>query len=309
MAKVTAELARVGLDIGATKIHGVAATSDGTVLADVLVPTPTGGDAVVAAAAGVVADLRTKLDGEIDRIDGVVGVGVPGLVDVTRGAVKHAVNLGVDDWFPIGDRLAELTGTRVVVDNDVNAAALGAAQVTGHHDLVYVSIGTGLAAASILDGRLRRGFRSAAGEIGHVSVDPGGRPCGCGQVGCLETEASGSAVAQAWPVVGVPPAQGLFDAAAAGDPHAVEVRDRFAARVADAVRLVSLTVDPEYVVLGGGVAQVGERLRVAVAHALAEQASTSSFLQSLDLPGRVLLVDGDVPVAALGAALLASADG
>ncbi len=141
-----------------------------------------------------------------------------------------------------------------------------------------------------------------------MPVDPGGRLCQCGQVGCLETAASGSAVAEAWPVENGPPAQALFDAAAAGDPRAVEIRDRFAARVADAVRLVCLTVDPEYVVLGGGVAQVGERLRVAVAHALAQQASSSPFLRSLDLPGRVLLVPSGVPVAALGAALLAGAE-
>lgn len=296
---------RVGLDIGASKMHGVAATADGAVLAEVLAATPTGGDDVVTAAAEVVAGLRSQVDGAIDD---VVGVGVPGLVDAAHGAVKHAVNLGVDDWFPIADRLGERTGMRVVVDNDVNAAALGAAQVTGHQDLVYLSLGTGLAAASILDGRLRRGFRHAAGEIGHVPVDPRGRPCQCGQVGCLETAASGSAVAEAWPVSGVPPAQALFDAAEAGDPRAVEVRDRFAARVADAVRLVSLTVDPEYVVLGGGVAQVGERLRVAVAGALVVQAATSPFLSSLDLAGRVLLLPGGVPVAALGAALLAGAD-
>ncbi|MDZ5621843.1 ROK family protein [Nocardioides bizhenqiangii] len=305
MAPVTAATARVGLDIGATKTQGVAATPDGVVLAEVLATTPTGGDDVVAVAAGVVAELRARLGADLD---GVVGVGVPGLVDAASGSVKHAVNLGVDDWFPIAERLAERTGTRVVVDNDVNAAALGAAQVTGHHDLVYLSLGTGLAAASILDGRLRRGFRSAAGEIGHVPVDPGGRPCQCGQVGCLETAASGSAVAEAWPVEGVAPAQALFDAAAAGDPRAMGIRDRFAARVADAVRLVCLTVDPEFVVLGGGVAQVGERLRVSVAHALAEQASSSPFLRSLDLPGRVLLVPSGVPVAALGAALLPSAE-
>ncbi len=298
--------ARIGLDIGASKMHGVAATSDGTVLAEVLATTPTGGDDVVAAAAALVAELRRMVG---DVLDGVVGVGVPGLVDAGRGAVKYAVNLGVDDWFPIADRLAERTGSRVVVDNDVNAAALGAAQVTGHQDLVYLSLGTGLAAASILDGRLRRGFRSAAGEIGHVPVDPNGRPCQCGQIGCLETAASGSAVAEAWPVAGVAPAQALFDAAVAGDPRAEEIRDRFAARVADAVRLVCLTVDPEYVVLGGGVAQVGERLRVAVSGALDEQAATSPFLRSLDLSGRVLLLPGDVPVAALGAAMLASADG
>ena len=295
----------VGLDIGATKMLGVAADDEGRVVAQVLAATPTGGDEVVTAAADVVAELRLRAG---DPLDGTVGVGIPGLVDVARGEVKHAVNLGVDaEWFPIGDLLAKRVGADVVVDNDVNAAALGAAQVTGHHDLAYLSLGTGLAAALILDGKLRRGAHGAAGEIGHVPVDPAGRRCQCGQVGCLETEASGSAVAEVWPATAGPPAQALFDAAAAGDPRAVAARDRFAARVADAVRLVSLAVDTECVVLGGGVAQVGPPLRVAVAQALAAQAAGSPFLASLDLAGRLELAPTDVPVAALGAALLGRA--
>lgn len=296
-------MTKVGLDIGATKMLGVAATPDGAVLAEVLATTPVGGTEVVAAAAAVVDELRRRTG---EALDGTVGVGIPGLVDAGRGALKHAVNLGVDaEWFPIGDLLAARVGAKVVVDNDVNAAALGVAKITGHDDLVYLSLGTGLAAASILDGRLRRGVRGAAGEIGHIPVDPAGRKCQCGQVGCLETAASGSAIAEAWPVTGTPPAQAVFDAAADGDPRAIAVRDEFAARVADAVRVVALTVDPETVVLGGGVAQVGDRLRVAVAQALAEQAADSPFLRSLDLPGRLELVPLDVPVAALGAALLA----
>lgn len=292
----------VGLDIGATKVLGVATDGHGTVLAEVLATTPAGAEAVVATAADVVGRLRARTG---EPLLGAVGVGIPGLVDVARGAVKHAVNLGVDDeWLPLADRLSAAIGVPVVVDNDVNAAALGAAQVTGHRDLVYLSLGTGLAAASILDGRLRRGAHAAAGEIGHIPVDPAGRPCQCGQVGCLETAASGSAVAEMWPATDVPPASALFDAAASGDAKAVRVRDAFAARVADAVRLVALTVDPEVVVLGGGVSQVGEELRRAVASALAAQAAASPFLRSLDLPHRLELVPRDVPVAALGAALL-----
>ncbi|UMG93403.1 ROK family protein [Nocardioides sp. TF02-7] len=295
---------RVGIDIGATKTLGVAVGPGGRVLAEVLATTPTGAEEVVATAGAVVDELRARTG---DPLTGTLGVGIPGLVDAGRGAVTHAVNLGVDDeWFPIGDRLARRTGARVVVDNDVNAAALGVAAVTGLRDLVYVSLGTGLAAAAVLDGHLRRGAAGAAGEIGHIPVDPAGRRCQCGQTGCLETEASGSALAEAWPATDVPPAQALFEAAAAGDVKAVQVRDRFAARVADAVRLVTLAVDPAHVVLGGGVAQVGDRLRVAVAHALAEQAAGSPFLRALDLPGRLRTVPTDVPVAALGASLLGS---
>ncbi len=296
----------VGLDIGATKILGVVAAPDGRVVAEVRAGSPAGGDNVVAAAADVVSRLRVA-SGE--SLDGIVGVGIPGLVDTDHGTVRHAVNLGVDDGFPFGSRLAAATGMRVVLDNDANAAALGATALVGHQDLVYLSIGTGLAAAAVLGGVLRRGARNAAGEIGHIPVDPSGPLCECGQVGCLETVASGSALAALWPSTDRPPAQALFDAAASGDPAAVAIRDRFAAHLADAVRLVALTVDPQVVVLGGGVAGVGERLRVAVAHALAEQATGSPFLASLDLAGRVRLVPQDLPVAALGAALLGRSDG
>ncbi|WGY00967.1 ROK family protein [Nocardioides sp. QY071] len=291
----------MGLDIGATKILGVVASAEGEVLASVRVTSPTGGDQVVATATEVVEKLRAAAGG---LGTGVVGVGIPGLVDVGHGTVRHAVNLGVVDGYPFGERLAAATGARIVLDNDANAAALGAAALLGETDLGYLSLGTGLAAALVLDGALRRGSRNAAGEIGHIPVDPAGPRCECGQVGCLETVASGSAIAALWPGHGQPAAQALFDAAAAGSVEAAVVRDRFAARVADAVRLVALTVDPAVVVLGGGVAQVGERLRVAVAHALAEQAAASPFLRSLDLAGRLRLAPLDRPVAALGAALL-----
>lgn len=308
---MTAATVMMGLDIGATKTLGVAATADGRVLSELRVTTPTGARAVVEAAAEVVRGLRERTGHERgDRPGGgLIGVGIPGLVDAHRGTLKHAVNLGVeDDWFPFADELTARVGSPVAVDNDVNAAALGVAHLTGHRDLAYLSLGTGLAAATVLDGRLRRGARGAAGEIGHVPVDPAGRVCQCGQVGCLETSASGSALAVAWPSPDVPPASALFDAAEAGDPRAISIRDAFVGRVADAVRLIALAVDPEAVVLGGGVAQVGERLRSGVADALAEQAAASSFLRSLELPDRLELVPQDVPVAALGAALLGRAE-
>ncbi len=193
---------RVGLDIGATKILGVAVDPDGRVVAQVRTPTPSGGDAVVAAAAEVVDKLRAETGSGPAH---AVGVGVPGLVDTARGTLQNAVNLGVnEDWFPLGAALSERIDAAVVVDNDANAAALGVARRTDHDDLAYLSIGTGLAAALVLGGRIRRGLRGAAGEIGHIPVDPAGPRCPCGQVGCLETFASGSAVAAAWPTASGP---------------------------------------------------------------------------------------------------------
>ncbi|WP_235547775.1 MULTISPECIES: ROK family protein [unclassified Nocardioides] len=296
----------VGLDIGATKTLGLVLDVDGAILAEVREPTKPGADGIVASAARVYDALRVAIG---QPLDGVLGVGIPGLVDVERGAVKHAVNLGVDgDWLPLRDLLAARLGVPVALENDVNAATLGAAALShegGHaSDLVYLSIGTGLAAGLVLDGRLRRGAHGAAGEIGHVPVDPQGVVCQCGQRGCLETIASGSALAAAWPAGDVPPAQALFAAARSGDPTAIAARDRFSAGVASAIRVLSLAVDPESIVLGGGVAQLGEPLRLAVAQALLEQAASSPFLASLDLAGRLRVVPSDYPVAAVGAAFL-----
>ena len=292
----------VGLDIGATKTLGLVVDDAGVILAEVREATEPGADGVVRTAARVVEALRAATG---EDLPGTVGIGVPGLVDTERGAVKHAVNLGVDgDWLPLGELLGDRLGVPVVVENDVNAATLGAVALSGEDDLVYLSIGTGLAAGLVLEGRLRRGEHGAAGEIGHVPVDPSGVLCQCGQRGCLETIASGSALAAAWPSGDVPPAQALFAAAQSGDPAAIAARDRFADGVASAVRVLALAVDPRTVVLGGGVAQLGEPLRVVVASALREQAATSPFLASLDLAGRLRVVPSDYPVAAVGAAML-----
>lgn len=290
----------VGLDIGATKTLGVVVDGEGRVVAQERLPTEPGAEGIVRTAVGVVEALAAGA-GAVTA----VGVGVPGLVDAASGALSHAVNLGVDgDRLPLGDLLAARLGVPVSVENDVNAAALGAVALTGVDDLVYLSIGTGLAAGLVLDGRLRRGVSHAAGEIGHVPVDPAGAACQCGQRGCLETVASGRALTEAWPAGDEPAAQALFAAALGGDPRAAAVRDRFAAGVADAVRVLGLSLDPRVVMLGGGVAQLGEPLREAVAAALARQAAASPFLASLDLAGRLRVVPVDHPVAAVGAALL-----
>ena len=132
----------MGLDIGATKILGVVASVEGDVLASVRVASPTGGDQVVASAAEVVEKLRAAAGGPGA---GVVGVGIPGLVDVEHGTVRHAVNLGVADGYPFSERLGAVTGARVVLDNDANAAALGAAALLGERDLGYLSLEIGRA--------------------------------------------------------------------------------------------------------------------------------------------------------------------
>ncbi len=136
---------------------------------------------------------------------------------------------------------SERLGVPVLLENDVNAAALGAAALDRRDRPRYLSIGTGLAAGLVLDGRLRRGAHGAAGEIGHIPVDPHGVAVPCGQRGCLETVASGSALAAAWPSGDVPRGAGRCS-----PPPAPATRPRsrrasgFAAGVAGAIRLLSL---------------------------------------------------------------------
>ena len=208
---------RVGLDIGATKMLGAVVAADGTVVAQSREATVPGADGVLATATRVLDRLAAAFDGVLPSH---VGIGFPGLVDRDRGAVSHAVNLGVgDDWLPLADRLADRTGAAVMVENDVRAATWGAHVLSGADDLGYVSIGTGLAAGLVLDGVLRRGAHGASGEIGHVPVDPDGPICSCGQRGCLELSAAGSALTAAWPTAAeMSPAAALFAAAATGSP-------------------------------------------------------------------------------------------
>ncbi|WP_240930437.1 ROK family protein [Isoptericola sp. BMS4] len=307
----------VGLDIGGTKTLAVLLDAAGDVVAQARLATRRGGEGVVAGAAHAVRGVTHQAGIAMSDVVGV-GVGVPGLVDPVTGTVRHAVNVGVDGAELALARLlaAELDGVAVGVENDLNVAALGAAHLAasdadaprgpeGGTDLAFLALGTGLAAGLVLDGRLRRGVGGAAGEIGHVPVDPAGPRCPCGQHGCLELYASGSAVAALWPArTGRPAPVELFEAAAAGVAGAAEARDRYASAVAAAVRMLVLSVDVPRVVLGGGVAQLGEPLLAAVRSALARESETSPFLSSLGLPDRVRLAPGRVPVGAVGAAVV-----
>lgn len=329
---------RAGLDIGGTKIHGILLSDDGEVLASLQTATDRGPDGVVAGAADVVTRLAARAGLPVGDLVGV-GIGIPGVVDHRSGTVRHAVNVGIDDPLPLTDRLRASLGVRVVVNNDVDAAALGGAHLLGGDDpdLALLSLGTGVAAGLVLDGVVRRGG-GAAGEIGHIPIDPSGPDCPCGQRGCLELYASGTALDRMWPTttdhassaaladpspatteaqpgaadrartgdVGPPAPVALFAAAAAGDATALRARDAYADAVATAVRLLVLGVDPRRVLLGGGVSRLGEPLLDAVRAALARQASGSRFLSTLNLAGRVDLVPADLPVAATGAALLLS---
>lgn len=308
-----------GVDVGGTKTATILLDAEGRVVAHDHAPTRKGAEAVALDAAQAVRRVLAQAQVPPAALVGV-GIGVPGVVDPDGGAVANAVNLGIEGAVPLAvlaqralaaDEAAGAAPVRVRLENDLNAAVLGAA----HHlagtgegavdDLAFVALGTGLAAGIMLDGRLRRGPHQAAGEIGHLQYVPDGLPCKCGQSGCLERYASGSAIDALWPSrTGRPAPVELFEAAAAGDDVAVRVRDEFVAAVAAAVRVLVLTCDVGRIVIGGGVSQLGEPLLRALVAELDRGAASSPFLRAADLPGRVRLAPAGVPVGAVGAALV-----
>lgn len=298
----------VGLDVGGTKVLGVLLDATGGVLGSVRLPTSLGADGVVDSV--VVAVQRLCADAGVEPAELVgVGVGVPGMVDAAAGEVSYAVNLRIDDpGVPVGRSVAARLGVPVTVENDLNAAALGAARVLRlSSDLAVLALGTGVAAGLLLDGRLRRGRLGAAGEIGHLTYRQDGPACPCGQRGCLELYASGAALDALWPVTeGRHAPAEVFAAAARGDARAVDVRDRFADAVAHAVRVLVLTCDVEHVLIAGGVAEVGPPLLEAVSAAVRRQVTGSRFLRSLGMADRLHLLGSDTLAAPIGAALLAA---
>jgi len=296
---------RVGLDIGGTKTDAVAIGDDGRVAHTLRLPTGFGADVVLHTAVAAVHQLSVLSGTPIADFTSI-GIGIPGAVDPTTGRVSHAVNLGLED-LELGSHLQERLGRAVRVENDVNAAALGAFHLRGlspSQSMAYLNVGTGLAAGLVLGGRLWRGVRGVAGEIGHIPFDPNGPQCPCGQRGCLELYASGSAVARQWPSDDALPVRALFAAAASGDASAVAVRDRLLEGTAAAVRVLVLAVDVDDVVIGGGISRLGDELLGGVRAVIARWESESAFVASLGLGERLQLLPSDFPAAAVGAAFV-----
>ena len=216
---------RVGLDIGGTKTAALVADGTGP-LVEVTRPTDVASPARLVA--GIVATVRQAL-GQLEpgRQLLAVGAGVPGLIDPAGGTVRMAVNLNLVEPYPLRDALEQALGVPVALENDVRVAALGAFHWARSRSdigsLAYLSIGTGIAAGLVLDGKLYRGAQGMAGEIGHIPIDSAGPRCGCGQYGCLEAIAAGPAIA-AFAATAMPErrpstAEG-FALAAAGQPDA-----------------------------------------------------------------------------------------
>ena len=283
-----------GIDIGGTKVLGVALDQEDCIAAEARVPTPRGtvridaddvADAVAAVVGELTASVRTSASAPSAPVSSrsdlpPVGVGAPGMVD-RDGHLRFAPNLpeahGVDWSALLG---ARLRGHRVLIENDANFAVLaehrlGAARDYRH--VLMVTLGTGIGGGLLLDGRVEVGAAGFAGEIGHMVVDPAGPPCPCGRRGCWERFASGAGLGLRAREAALAGRLGQVVKLAGGDPESVRGEDVSAAATAgdpDARRVIeevgwwlgfglanlACVLDPECFVLGGGLVHAGDPL-------------------------------------------------
>ncbi len=273
--------------------------------------------ALLGAIAGLVRRVTEQSAAEVSAL----GVGVPGLVD-DSGVLHFAPNLPMGEGVDFSGGLRAMVGVkRVLIDNDATCATLGewsAGAARGADDALVVTLGTGIGGGLVAAGRLVRGAHGFAGEIGHVVVDPGGPLCSCGKRGCWERYASGSGLARlareaalagrieaAVRLAGGDPeavrGEHVTRAAAAGDEHAKAVIEELAWWLALGLSNLVSILDPELVVLGGGLMSAGDLVLLPTRRSFLEL--TGARRARCEVP--VVLAALGERAGAVGAALLA----
>ncbi|MGW3420627.1 ROK family protein [Streptomyces phaeochromogenes] len=263
-----------------------------------------GPDSVVESILAFAADLRAHGERHFGGPAAAVGVAVPGIVDADRGIAAYSANLGWRD-VPLRDLLSRrLDGTPVALGHDVRTGGLAEGRIgagRGADRFLFVPLGTGIAGAIGIDGRVEAGAHGFAGEIGHIVVRPGGTPCPCGQRGCLERFASAAAVSEAWAEASGDPEADAADCAKAvesGDPRALVVWQEAVDALADGLVTALTLLDPRTLIIGGGLAEAGETLFTPLRAAVERRVTFQK------LPSIVPAALGDT-AGCLGAGLLA----
>ncbi|WP_420034856.1 ROK family protein [Streptomyces sp. cg28] len=296
----------IALDVGGTGMKAALVGADGTLLHQARRATERerGADAVVESILGFAAELRAWGEEHLGEAAAAAGVAVPGVVDEANGIALFAANLGWRD-VPMRALLSERLGAiPVALGHDVRTGGLGEGRLGAGKDadrFLFLPLGTGIAGAIGIEGRIEPGAHGSAGEIGHVVVRPGGIDCGCGQRGCLERYASASAVTLAWQDAcgdTTATAADCAKAVDAGDPRAVRVWQDAVDALADGLVMALTLLDPRTLIIGGGLAEAGETLFTPLRAAVAERVTFQS------LPRIVPAVLGD-SAGCLGAGLLA----
>lgn len=305
-----------GIDVGGTKIAGGVVDDEGTVLEEARVESPARDtDAIESAIEELVNDLRARHEIEC------VGVGAAGFVDRDRATVLFAPNLAWRDE-PLKSDLERRLDLPVVVENDANAAAWGEFQYGAGHDiddLLLVTVGTGVGGGIVLDGAPYRGAFGVAAEIGHLRVERNGRLCGCGNRGCWEQYASGTALvrtAREAATGGSLIARELLDraggdaekitgpliteAARDGDRFAVEQLAELGRWLGEGIASLAAVLDPAVAVIGGGVSEAGELLLDPIRAGFEANLTGRSYRPELEIrPARLGNTAGLIGVADL----------
>jgi glucokinase len=276
----------VGVDLGGTTTKIAFLNKYGELLHKWEIPTDKSdnGKNIIVDIAKAIDKKLEQLDQSKDKLVGI-GMGAPGPVDMAKGIIYEAVNLGWDKNTPLKDLLEMETGLSAVIDNDANCAALGEmwkGAGDGAKDIVCVTLGTGVGGGVITNGDVVHGVKGAGGEIGHITVVPeGGFQCNCGKTGCLETVASATGVVrlanekldattktselrEIRESHGAVSAKDIFDAAREHDEIALEVIDQLSFYLGLSLANLGNALNPEKIVIGGGVSKAGDILLTPV---------------------------------------------
>ena len=250
---------RLGIDLGGTKIEGaVLDAGNQTVVRTRVATEPAGGyDHILDRVAELVNRLRAQVSGCT-----AVGIGTPGAISSVDGTMKNS-NTTCLNGRDLRSDLERRLDLPVVMENDANCFALAeavAGAAKGAPLVFGVILGTGVGGGLVIHGSVRRGLQNIAGEWGHHCLDPAGPPCYCGQNGCVEAHLSGPAVSRQYAAVTGErlPMEAIVAHARAGHPYAGEVFERFLDRFGRALANVIDILDPDVVVLGGGLSNIDE---------------------------------------------------
>ncbi|GAB7387724.1 glucokinase [Bacillaceae bacterium] len=277
----------VGIDLGGTAIKLAFVDAAGRIGAKTEAPTPVreGGDAIILKMKEMIDDLAAEHGVARPQLKGI-GIGAPAFMDIARGYVYEAINLGWKN-YPLKEKLESLTRLPVYVDNDANTAALGEmwqGAGRGAKHLICITLGTGIGGGIIVDGDIYRGANGMAGEAGHMTLlTEGGPPCNCGKTGCLEVLSSATAIGregtkavqegeetslrETWEREGRITARHVVEAAKRGDRVARDILAQAGFYLGLGLSHLANAFNPQKIVIGGGVSRAGDVLMTPVLEA------------------------------------------
>jgi glucokinase len=299
----------VGIDIGGTKIAGALVDESGRIVRESRVPTPeTYGDDIIDAVVALVSELTEGAE--------AIGVGVAaaGFINADQATIAYAPNIG---WRnePLKAKIEAKISLPVILENDANAAGwaefkFGAGRAT--KNMIMLTIGTGVGGAVIADSRLLRGGFGIGGELGHIRVVPDGLLCGCGAHGCIEQYGSGTALLKAARQLaeagtdegailrqlrdqaGELSGEEVYEAILLGDPGALRLLRELGQWLGETVASLTAVLDPEVVVIGGGVSAVGDLLLDPIRKSFLENLPARGFRPELSVKAAEFVNDAGV---------------